>query len=237
MRLGAPHFPHTVSIRVLPCFTTMALRAMVSRIRRSASSRIDCFDIRFYLSWRTLPIQPYTLVAHRATSPVAKKLLFEAASLPIQIRSQPLFVTRFRIGLHLQQWMASTARALRTTRFLNLILIARAELRCGIVEADSDFAKRLPSPDSVVVGSGISENDYVAQESDRVIGSGGRWIGCANNCVGAWRRRWRRRWRWWRRWWWPRRRRRRLWRWRHGRWPRRRLWRRYGRGRLPWRHG
>jgi len=29
-----------------PCFTTMDLRAMVSRIRRAASSRIDCFDIR-----------------------------------------------------------------------------------------------------------------------------------------------------------------------------------------------
>jgi hypothetical protein len=29
----------------LPCFTTSALRSMVSRIRRSASSRIDCFDI------------------------------------------------------------------------------------------------------------------------------------------------------------------------------------------------
>jgi hypothetical protein len=34
---------------VLPCFTTIALRSMVSRIRRSASSRIDCFDIRTYL--------------------------------------------------------------------------------------------------------------------------------------------------------------------------------------------
>jgi hypothetical protein len=50
IRFGAPHFPHTVSMRVLPCFTTMVLRSMVSRIRRSASSRIDCFDIRFYLS-------------------------------------------------------------------------------------------------------------------------------------------------------------------------------------------
>src|SRR5882724_418416 len=47
-RLGAPHFPQVASMRVLPCFTTMALRAMVSRIRRSASSRIDCFDIRLH---------------------------------------------------------------------------------------------------------------------------------------------------------------------------------------------
>jgi len=46
-RFGAPHFPQVASMRVLPCFTTMALRSMVSRIRRSASSRIDCFDIRF----------------------------------------------------------------------------------------------------------------------------------------------------------------------------------------------
>ena len=49
IRFGAPHFPHTVSMRVLPCFTTRALRSMVSRIRRSASSRIDCFDIRSHL--------------------------------------------------------------------------------------------------------------------------------------------------------------------------------------------
>src|ERR1700676_129651 len=85
--------------------------------------------------------------------------------------------------------MASTARASRTTRFLNLDLIARGELRRGIFKADGDFAKRLPSPGSVVVGSGISENGYVAQESDRVIGSCGRWPGCANNGVGS-RRRW-----------------------------------------------
>jgi hypothetical protein len=45
IRLGAPHLPQTASIRVLPCFTTSGLRAMASRIRRSASSRIDCFDI------------------------------------------------------------------------------------------------------------------------------------------------------------------------------------------------
>jgi hypothetical protein len=46
MRLGAPHLPQTASIRVLPCFTTSGLRAMASRINRSASSRIVCFDIR-----------------------------------------------------------------------------------------------------------------------------------------------------------------------------------------------
>src|SRR5665213_4518260 len=49
IRLGAPHLPHLVSMRVLPCFTTMGLRAMASRIRRSASSRIWSFDIRPYL--------------------------------------------------------------------------------------------------------------------------------------------------------------------------------------------
>src|ERR1700704_2134496 len=59
-RFGAPHFPQVASMRVLPCFTTMALRAMVSRIRRSASSRIDCFDIRSYLSRETPAKQPYT---------------------------------------------------------------------------------------------------------------------------------------------------------------------------------
>jgi hypothetical protein len=49
-RFGAPHLPQTVSIRVLPCFTTMAFLAMVSRISRSASSRIACFDIGPHLS-------------------------------------------------------------------------------------------------------------------------------------------------------------------------------------------
>jgi hypothetical protein len=33
---------------------------MVSRIRRSASSRIDCFDIRPYLSRETPAKQPYS---------------------------------------------------------------------------------------------------------------------------------------------------------------------------------
>src|SRR6202167_1954662 len=47
-RFGAPHLPHTASMRVLPCLMTRALRSMVSRISRSASSRIDCFDIRQY---------------------------------------------------------------------------------------------------------------------------------------------------------------------------------------------
>src|ERR1700754_4226043 len=36
-RLAAPHLPQVASMRVLPCFTTSALRSMVSRIRRSAS--------------------------------------------------------------------------------------------------------------------------------------------------------------------------------------------------------
>jgi hypothetical protein len=44
----------------LPCFTTRALRSMVSRIRRSASSRIDCFDIRRTLSSEPLPERPYS---------------------------------------------------------------------------------------------------------------------------------------------------------------------------------
>src|SRR5258708_20975268 len=49
MRFGAPHLLQVVSMRVLPCLTVIALRAMVSRISRSASSRIDCFHIRTYL--------------------------------------------------------------------------------------------------------------------------------------------------------------------------------------------
>jgi hypothetical protein len=76
-RFGAPHLPQVASMRVLPCLTTMALRAMVSRIRRSAYSPIDCFDIRLHLSWRPPQMQPYTLLAHLATSPVAKKLLLK----------------------------------------------------------------------------------------------------------------------------------------------------------------
>src|SRR3954468_2580924 len=44
-RFGAPHLPQTASIRVLPCLTTRAFFSIVSRIRRSASSRIACFDI------------------------------------------------------------------------------------------------------------------------------------------------------------------------------------------------
>jgi hypothetical protein len=60
----------------------------------------------------------------------------------------------------------------------NLIRMALGELSDGVVEAGSDFAKRLPSASSVVVGSYISENGYVAQDNDRVIGSCGRWPGC-----------------------------------------------------------
>src|SRR5690348_18361561 len=44
-RFGAPHLPQTASIRVLPCLTMRAFFSIVSRIRRSASSRIACFDI------------------------------------------------------------------------------------------------------------------------------------------------------------------------------------------------
>src|SRR3569833_1483950 len=44
-RFGAPQLPLTASIRVLPCLTTRAFFSIVSRIRRSASSRIACFDI------------------------------------------------------------------------------------------------------------------------------------------------------------------------------------------------
>src|SRR5258708_2167063 len=39
-RFGAPHFPHVALMRVSPCLTTMGLRSIASRIRRSASSRI-----------------------------------------------------------------------------------------------------------------------------------------------------------------------------------------------------
>src|SRR5262245_61163135 len=44
-RLGAPHLPQVVSMRVLPCLMVMDFFCIVSRINRSASSRIDCFDI------------------------------------------------------------------------------------------------------------------------------------------------------------------------------------------------
>ena len=44
-RLGAPHLPHLVSMRVSPCLTETVLRSSASLIRRSASSRIACFDI------------------------------------------------------------------------------------------------------------------------------------------------------------------------------------------------
>src|SRR2546421_2429442 len=44
-RFGAPHLPQTASIRALPCLTTRAFFSIVSPLRRSASSRIACFDI------------------------------------------------------------------------------------------------------------------------------------------------------------------------------------------------
>src|SRR6266404_2683531 len=63
-RFGAPHLPQTASMRVLPCFTTMALRSIVSRISRSASSRIDCFDIRLHLSKTRDRISSTTFGSH-----------------------------------------------------------------------------------------------------------------------------------------------------------------------------
>src|SRR3569833_1538309 len=42
---GAPHFPHTASTRVSPWVTLTVPFSRASRIRRSASSRIACFDI------------------------------------------------------------------------------------------------------------------------------------------------------------------------------------------------
>ena len=44
-RFGAPHLPHLVSIRVLPCLMVTVFRSKASFTRRSASSRIACFDI------------------------------------------------------------------------------------------------------------------------------------------------------------------------------------------------
>jgi hypothetical protein len=44
-RFFAPHFPHVASIRVSPCLTVTAFRSIASLTRRSASSRIACFDI------------------------------------------------------------------------------------------------------------------------------------------------------------------------------------------------
>jgi hypothetical protein len=48
-RFDAPHFPHTASIRVLPCFTATVFRSIASFTRRSVSSRIDCFVISRFL--------------------------------------------------------------------------------------------------------------------------------------------------------------------------------------------
>jgi hypothetical protein len=98
-------------------------------------------------------MQPYTLVAHLATSPVAKNLLSEAASL-LWVNSDSIsaaFATSFQIELHLQQ-RTCFARAADKS-FLTLSLIARGELSNGVVEAGGDFAKRLPSANGVVVGS------------------------------------------------------------------------------------
>src|SRR3954471_6739104 len=53
MRLGAPHLPQMASIRVLPCLMMMVFFAIVSRIRRSASSRMDCFVIGSHLPGQT----------------------------------------------------------------------------------------------------------------------------------------------------------------------------------------
>src|SRR5689334_9008610 len=50
-RFGAPHLPQTASILVLPCLMTRFRFSMVSRISRSASSRIDCFDMVPHRSW------------------------------------------------------------------------------------------------------------------------------------------------------------------------------------------
>src|ERR1700722_18700228 len=44
-RFGAPHLPHTASIRVLPCLMLTVLRSIASLTRRSASSRIASFDM------------------------------------------------------------------------------------------------------------------------------------------------------------------------------------------------
>src|SRR6185312_5912442 len=48
----------TASIRVLPCFTVRFRFSMVSRISRSASSRIDCFDIHDTLRTRSRAFYP-----------------------------------------------------------------------------------------------------------------------------------------------------------------------------------
>jgi hypothetical protein len=106
-RFGAPHFPQVVWMRVLPCFTTMALRAMVSRIRRSASSRIDCFDIRCtgdenrsHLIALTSRLDSTDIAS--CDQPVAKKLLLKPASLH-RCSNSSSFVARFQLKLHLQQ--------------------------------------------------------------------------------------------------------------------------------------
>lgn len=53
-RLGAPHFPHLVSIRVWPCLTVTVFRSSASLTRRSVSSRIACFDISEFPVFRAL---------------------------------------------------------------------------------------------------------------------------------------------------------------------------------------
>ena len=81
-------------MRVLPCLTTMALRAMVSRIRRSASSRIDCFDIRSHLVIKTATdavlscrsekrsIRTYSPIVRKATNPNGLRSYFQRTDDP-----------------------------------------------------------------------------------------------------------------------------------------------------------
>src|SRR5437879_8325286 len=73
MRLGAPHLPQVASILVLPCLITMTFFFMVSRIRRSASSRIDCFDICPHLPMKTE--QAYSTDIKSCDRAVAKRHL------------------------------------------------------------------------------------------------------------------------------------------------------------------
>jgi hypothetical protein len=49
-RFNLPHFRHLLSIRVLPRVTVRDLRSNASLTRRSASSRIACFDISRFLA-------------------------------------------------------------------------------------------------------------------------------------------------------------------------------------------
>src|SRR6516164_1503237 len=51
-RFSAPHFRHLLSIRVLPCLTVRVLRSNASFTKRSDSSRIACFDISRFLTFK-----------------------------------------------------------------------------------------------------------------------------------------------------------------------------------------